>query len=85
MKQVIFAQLHEGFFLPGMATGGQFTNSLPPTKTLKDFRMNLLDSGALLCEWEEGQYTKSFTVAAANVKVAQHAPEKKPAPTPNKA
>jgi hypothetical protein len=74
-KKVVHAELHDGFFVPGVANGN-FTKTLPnPNKTLKNFRMSLQDSGSLLCEWDEGAFVKSFTVAAANVKVSIHASE----------
>lgn len=81
-KQVIYAQLHDVFFIPGE---GQFTNTLPPnSKNLKNFKMTLQDSGQLLLEWEKGGYTQSFTIAAAALKGAQHAPVKLEAPKVSK-
>ena len=71
-KPVIYAHLHTGFFIPGMKQGN-FTDTLPPTnKTLTNFRMTLEESGALFLQWEEGKYTTSFTVGAANVKGVKH-------------
>lgn len=75
-KPVVHAQLHDGFFVQGMGNkGGQFDKSLPPTnKTLTNFTMELQDNGTLYCKWEDGIYSKGFTIAAANVKYAQHPP-----------
>lgn len=76
-KQVIHAQLHEGFFIPGMPTGGNFKQTLPPAdKTLKNFKMNLQENGSLLVEFEDAGYLKSFSVASANIRIAVFAPEK---------
>lgn len=73
-KPVIYAQLHTGFFVPGIKNGN-FKETLPAhDKTLKNFKMTLEDSGTLSLEWEDGVYTKHFSIAAANVKVCQHPP-----------
>jgi hypothetical protein len=74
-KQVTHVELHDGFFVPGMgATGGQFKKTLPPEKSLKNFKMFLEDNGSLTLNWEEGKFTKEITIGAANVKVAVHVP-----------
>lgn len=76
-KPVIHAQLHEGFFIQGLTGGGNVKNTLPPdNKTLKNFKMTLQENGTLLLEWEDGIYTKSYTVAAANIRGMQHPPLK---------
>lgn len=77
-RQVVRAQLHTGFFVPGMGNhGGNFADTLPPSnKTLPEFQMFLQDSGSLLCTWIEDGYKKSFEVGAANVRVALLPPEK---------
>ncbi len=75
-KPVTHAELHDGFFVPGVSVGGNFTKSLPPTnKTLKDFKMFLEDSGALTVSWTEANYTKELTIGAANVKFAMSPPQ----------
>lgn len=74
-KQVVYAMLHDGFFLPGMA-GGQFDKTLPPNKTLKKFVMYKEDDGTLTLNWEDGGYLQTVSVGAANVKIAKLVPEK---------
>ncbi len=75
-KAVVFAQLHDGFFIPGMGqSGGQFDKTLPPTKTLKNFKMYKEEDGTLTLNWEDGKYLQSISVGAANVKIAKFAPE----------
>lgn len=70
-KPITHAELHDGFFIPGVSAGGNFTKSLPPTnKTLKDLQMWLEDSGALTLKWVEGKYNKEVYIGAANVKFA---------------
>lgn len=71
-KPVLQAQLYEGFFIQGV---GELPKTLPPqNKTLSNFAMTMQDNGALLVEWDEGAYRKSFTLGAASVKVATHPP-----------
>lgn len=73
-KSVVYAQLREVFFVPGMKNGN-FGPTLPNTNaTLKNFKMTLQDSGDLLMEWEEGNYTQSYTVSSSNIKGCKHAP-----------
>lgn len=74
-KKVTYAQLHDGFFVPGMKNG-QFDKTLPPAnKTLDNLEMELQDSGALSVSWADGKYRKSITVAAANIKIVMHPSE----------
>ena len=69
-KPVIHAQLYEGFFVHGV---GEIQKTLPPqNKTLSNLVMTLQDNGALLIEYDEANYRKSFTLGAASVKVATH-------------
>ena len=69
-KPVIHAQLYEGFFVHGV---GEIQKTLPPqNKTLPNLEMTLQDNGALLIEYDEANYRKSFTLGAASVKVATH-------------
>jgi len=71
-KQVVHAQLHDGFHIPGV---GEFQKVLPPSnKTLANFRLDLTESGALFMSWTEGKYTKQYLIGAANVKIATLAP-----------
>lgn len=81
---VIFAKLHSTFFIP---TVGNMTDTLPSqSKTLPDFKMFLQDNGALLLQWSEGKYTKSFLIGSATVVGALLAPvETNPAPAVKKA
>jgi len=70
---VTWAKLHTGLFIPGGI--GNLTDTLPPQgKTIKDFKMLLQDSGALILQWTEGSYTKRYMVGAANVAGALLAP-----------
>lgn len=76
-RPVVFAELHDGFFVPGMgAVGGQFKKTLPPEKTLKDFSMALEDDGSLTLKWAEAGFWQTVSVGAATVKIARLAPEK---------
>lgn len=79
-KKVVYAKLHDGFFVPptvgGQNGGGNFSDTLPPNKTLENFSMELEPSGALLLTWTSLGFKHSCLVGAANVKNAVFAPEK---------
>ncbi len=69
-RVAIFAQLHDGFFLP---VGGQFDKTLPPkNKTLPNFSMFYQEeTGTLILQWAGNE----FVLGAANVKAVQLVPE----------
>ena len=71
-RPVTYAQLRDVFFIPAMKNGN-FGPTLPPQNTiLKNFRMSLQDSGDLLMEWDEGNFTASYTVSQSNIKGVKH-------------
>lgn len=75
-RRVVNAELHDGFFVPGMGhLGGQFKKTLPPEKTLKNFKMFLEDDGSITLNWEEGKFLKQISVGAATVKIAVLEPQ----------
>jgi hypothetical protein len=86
MKRVLYAKLHDGFFVPLVRdnkTGrshpgpGEFKNTLPPdSKTIPGFEMFELDDGRLYLKWTGHP---GVHIGAANVKcVVLAAEEEKP-------
>lgn len=70
-RSVVWAKLKSVLFIPGGL--GQIPDTLPPgNKTLKGLKMTLEDSGCLYLEWEEGAYTKGYTVGSDNVISCAH-------------
>jgi hypothetical protein len=70
-KKVIYAKLHDGFFIPVV---GNMKDTLPSDgKTLKDFEMELQDGGGLMLSWtgldsKSTPVTKRYFIGAATVK-----------------
>lgn len=81
-KQVRYAYLHNGIFIPGV---GNLKETLPPdNKTLKNFQMAKLDDGNLELTWFDPATASNrrVEIGAANVKLIDYAPEKvAPKPT----
>lgn len=70
-KQVTWAKLKSVLFVPGGV--GQIADTLPPgNKTLKNLKMTLEDSGCLYLEWDEGKFTRAYTVGSDNVISCAH-------------
>jgi len=91
-KKVVYAKLHEGFFIPGgVGSPGNMSDTLPSqNKTLENFSMQEDDLGRLILTWTQGRgrIERSCSVAAANVKVAVYEDKDLNAPsktTPNDA
>ena len=75
-KPVVYAQLRDVFFIPGMKNGN-FGPTLPPNNlTLVDFKMELQECGDLFLSWKEGTFLNSYTVSQSNIKGMKHAPVK---------
>jgi hypothetical protein len=78
-KQVIYAQFHAGFFIPGVANGGNMKTTLTlgsVPSSFKEFKMTLEDNGMLALSWQDGGYQHAYHVAAANVIGVKEAPTK---------
>lgn len=68
-RPVSYAQLHAGFFLPGV---GEFKPTLPSdNKTLPNFKMYLTEQDSLVLEWTG----RKVLVGSANVKVVYFSEE----------
>lgn len=76
MKPVTKAWCKKVIFIQDV---GQVGPTLPPTKTLANFKMTLLDSGDLLLEWEQGAFLKSYTVSQSMIEGCLHPATPKPA------
>lgn len=74
-KVVTKAKLHTGFFIPGIANGGNMRADLPPDNSIfKGMKMTLEDNGSITLEFDHGGYTHTHTIAAANIISCAHPP-----------
>ena len=71
-KPVVYAKLKAPFHIPNI---GQVNHTLPPENKMSkmpNLKMELQDNGTLLLTWDEGAYTKSYTVAQSNIDGCLH-------------